>query len=61
MSGSSRAYQLIQTPLFDHHVFTNNEPVRGHFIELGKHAIHVFLEVDENNHRQQVSAGVHQV
>ena len=39
----------VQISLLDHDVLAHDQPMRRHFFQRGKQAVHVLIGVDENN------------
>ena len=52
---------LIQAPLFDDHILADDEAMRRHLPQFGKHASDMFIGVDKCDYDRQVPTSLHQV
>ena len=51
---------LIQISLLNDDVLSNDEPVRSHLTEMGKHPGNVLFKIDKDDHDRQVPACLYQ-
>lgn len=51
----------VQTALLDDDIFPNNQPVGGHFSQLGENAADVFVGVNERDDDRQLASGFYKV
>ncbi len=52
---------LIQIPLFQNHVFADDQAVRGHLFQRRQHAADVLVGIHKNDDYRELAAGIDQV
>ncbi len=51
----------VEIALLQHYVLAHDQPVRRHFLQRGKHAIHMLIGVDENDDHRQLASRLDQM
>jgi hypothetical protein len=52
---------LFEVPLFQYHVFANDQTMRGHFFQRRQDAVHVHIRIHEDDDHRDFSSRVYEM